>query len=84
MAILPIYEVPHPVLSEMSTRVEQVDDSIRKLLDDMAETMFAAPGIGLASVQVGDLRAAHQATGCGPERRARELPQRGEQTALDI
>jgi peptide deformylase len=53
MAILPIYEVPHPVLAEASSLVKVIDDSVRKLLDDMAETMFAAPGIGLAAVQVG-------------------------------
>ena len=53
MAILPIYEVPHPVLSEVSSPVTEIDDEIRTLLDDMAETMFAAPGIGLAAVQVG-------------------------------
>jgi peptide deformylase len=53
MAILPIYEVPHPVLAETSAPVEVIDDSVRKLLDDLAETMFAAPGIGLAAVQVG-------------------------------
>ncbi len=53
MAILPIYEVPDPVLNEVSTIVEEVDDSIRTLLDDMAETMFDAPGIGLAAPQVG-------------------------------
>ena len=53
MAILPIYEVPHPVRSEVSAPVAEIDDEIRTLLDDMAETMFAAPGIGLAAVQVG-------------------------------
>jgi len=53
MAILSIYEVPHPVLSEVSAPVTRVDDGVRKLLDNLAETMFAAPGIGLAAVQVG-------------------------------
>lgn len=53
MAILPIYEVPHPILKTVSEPVDVVDDSVRKLLDDMAETMFAAPGVGLAAVQVG-------------------------------
>jgi peptide deformylase len=55
MAILPIYEVPHPVLREVATPVVAVDDRIRTLLDDMAETMYAAPGVGLAAPQVGVL-----------------------------
>ena len=53
MAILPIYEVPHPILNSVSAPVITVDDRIRTLLDDMAETMYAAPGVGLAAVQVG-------------------------------
>lgn len=54
MAILPIYEVPHPVLRQKAARVEAVDDRIRKLVSDMAETMYAAPGVGLAAPQVGE------------------------------
>jgi peptide deformylase len=53
MAILPILEVPHPLLKTVSKPVATVDQRIRTLLDDMAETMFAAPGVGLAAVQVG-------------------------------
>jgi peptide deformylase len=53
MAILPIYEVPHPILKQVAKPVAEVDDRVRKLLDDMAETMYAAPGIGLAAPQVG-------------------------------
>ncbi|PCI33490.1 MAG: peptide deformylase [Alphaproteobacteria bacterium] len=53
MAILPIVTVPDPLLKEISTPVEVVDDALRKLMDDMLETMYAAPGIGLAAVQVG-------------------------------
>lgn len=53
MAIRPIIEVPDPVLSAVAAPVVDVDDSIRVLLDDMAETMFSAPGIGLAAPQVG-------------------------------
>lgn len=56
MAIRPIYEVPDPVLTKVAEPVDVVDDSIRVLLDDMAETMFAAPGIGLAAPQVGVLQ----------------------------
>ena len=42
--------------SEKSNPLEKVDDELRKLLDDMLETMYAAPGIGLAAVQVGILK----------------------------
>ncbi len=55
MAILPIFEVPHPLLKQVSEPVARVDDRVRRLLDDMAETMYAAPGVGLAAVQVGVL-----------------------------
>ncbi|MDB5668644.1 MAG: peptide deformylase [Alphaproteobacteria bacterium] len=53
MAILPIVEVPDPRLRQISKPVEQVDDDLRRLIDDMFETMYAAPGIGLAAIQVG-------------------------------
>lgn len=53
MAILPIVEVPDPRLRQISQPVEGVDDDLRKLIDDMFETMYAAPGIGLAAIQVG-------------------------------
>jgi peptide deformylase len=52
MAILPILEVPDPRLRRRSEPVEVVDDSIRSLVADMFETMYAAPGIGLAAAQV--------------------------------
>ena len=53
MAVLDILTVPHPVLKQVSTPVERVDDDLRRLMDDMLETMYAAPGIGLAAIQVG-------------------------------
>ena len=53
MAILPIVEVPDPRLRQISAPVEAVDDGVRKLVADMFETMYAAPGIGLAAIQVG-------------------------------
>jgi peptide deformylase len=53
MAVLDILTVPHPLLKQVSTPVERVDDDLRRLMDDMLETMYAAPGIGLAAVQVG-------------------------------
>ena len=58
MALLEIIRVPDPRLSEKSrpVREEEFGDVLRERLDDMAETMYAAPGIGLAAVQVADLR----------------------------
>ena len=53
MAILPIVEIPDPRLRQISQPVEQVDDDLRKLIGDMLDTMYAAPGIGLAAIQVG-------------------------------
>ncbi len=53
MAILPLIIAPDPILNKPSAKVEVVDDSIRKLLADMLETMYANDGIGLAAVQVG-------------------------------
>jgi peptide deformylase len=53
MALLPILEVPDPRLRQVSTPVEAVDDEVRSLVADMFETMYAAPGIGLAAIQVG-------------------------------
>ena len=44
---------PDPVLKEVARPVDQVDDTVRRLLDDMAETMYAADGVGLAAPQVG-------------------------------
>jgi peptide deformylase len=53
MAIRPIYETPDPILRQTSKPVELFDDALRTLVADMFETMYAAPGIGLAAVQVG-------------------------------
>ncbi|MDX6751376.1 peptide deformylase [Geminicoccaceae bacterium 1502E] len=53
MAILQILEVPEPVLKKPAAPVEAVDDALRRLMDDMLETMYAAPGIGLAAPQIG-------------------------------
>lgn len=52
MAIRPIIEVPNPRLKLVSEPVAAVDDTIRTLVADMFETMYAAPGIGLAAIQV--------------------------------
>ncbi len=53
MTIRPILTAPDPRLKAISTDVEAVDGEIRKLVDDMAESMYAADGIGLAAVQIG-------------------------------
>ena len=53
MAILPIITAPSARLKVKSEAIERVDDAVRRLLDDMLETMYAAPGIGLAAIQVG-------------------------------
>ena len=53
MTLRKILTEPNEILREKSLRVEQVDDEIRNLMDDMLETMYAAPGIGLAAIQVG-------------------------------
>ncbi|MBU0620589.1 MAG: peptide deformylase [Gammaproteobacteria bacterium] len=52
MAILPILQYPDERLHKVAKKVENVDGSIRKLVKDMAETMYTAPGIGLAATQV--------------------------------
>jgi peptide deformylase len=54
MAIREILTVPDPRLKQVSKPVEGVDDALRALMDDMLETMYAAPGIGLAAIQVGE------------------------------
>jgi peptide deformylase len=53
MAVREILLVPDPILKQVSTSVDVVDDALRALMDDMLETMYAAPGIGLAAVQIG-------------------------------
>jgi peptide deformylase len=53
MAILPILEVPDPRLKTISKPVENFDGDLKMLVNDMIETMYAAPGIGLAAIQVG-------------------------------
>ena len=52
MALLPILEFPDPRLRTRAQPVDEVDAALRKLIDDMFETMYAAPGIGLAATQV--------------------------------
>ena len=53
MAIREILVGPNPVLKQVSQPVDKVDDDLRALMDDMLETMYDAPGIGLAAIQIG-------------------------------
>jgi peptide deformylase len=53
MAKIPIITLPDQRLRKPSLPIERIDDDLRRLMDDMLETMYAAPGVGLAAVQVG-------------------------------
>lgn len=54
MTIKPLIILPDPLLRQLSKPVERIDDPLRKLADDMLETMYEAPGIGLAAIQIGE------------------------------
>jgi peptide deformylase len=56
MAIRPILHIPEPRLRQVAEPVQVVDDEIRALVDDMFETMYDAPGIGLAAPQIGVMK----------------------------
>ena len=56
MAVLNVLTYPDPRLRQRAEPVQTVDDDVRRLIDDMAETMYSAPGIGLAAVQVNVLK----------------------------
>ncbi len=56
MSKKPIIIEPDPILRKKSQKLENVDNELRALMDDMLETMYAAPGIGLAAVQIGILK----------------------------
>ena len=56
MAKLPILQYPHPKLAAKAEPVADFNDAIKTLVNDMAETMYAAPGVGLAANQVGILK----------------------------
>ena len=53
MPVLDIITYPNPILKKRSSEVENIDDAILELIDNMAETMYEAPGVGLAAPQVG-------------------------------
>ncbi len=54
MSIKPLIILPDPVLRQVSKPIERVDAPLRRLADDMLETMYDAPGIGLAAIQIGE------------------------------
>lgn len=54
MTIRPLIILPDPLLRQVSKPIEHVDDDVRKFADDLLETMYDAPGIGLAAIQVGE------------------------------
>src|SRR2546423_4331563 len=56
MALLKIHKYPDPVLKQPARTVENIDGELKSLLESMAQTMYAAPGVGLAATQVGDSR----------------------------
>jgi peptide deformylase len=56
MALLPILRFPDPRLKKIAAPVTNIDDTVRRLIADMAETMYEAPGIGLAATQVDVLK----------------------------
>jgi len=56
MSVLPIIVAPDPRLKRVAEPVKKVDAAVRRLMDDMLETMYKAPGIGLAAPQVGALK----------------------------
>src|SRR3981081_909470 len=58
MALLPILQYPDPRLYTVATAIPAVNDEIRKLIKNMADTMYAAPGVGLAATQIDDHRRA--------------------------
>ena len=56
MTIKPLIILPDPILRQVSKPIETVDSEVKKLADDMLETMYDAPGIGLAAIQIGVAR----------------------------
>ena len=56
MTIKPLIILPDPILRQVSKPIETMDSGVKKLADDMLETMYDAPGIGLAAIQIGVAR----------------------------
>ena len=55
MAVIPIRKLPDEVLRQKAKEITEINSELQRLIDDMSETMYAAPGIGLAAPQVGSL-----------------------------
>ena len=55
MAVIPIRKLPDQVLRQQAREITEINGELQRLIDDMAETMYAAPGLGLAANQVGGL-----------------------------
>lgn len=72
MAMRRILHYPEPLLKQVSTPVAVIDDAIKSLAADMAETMYAAPGVGLAAPQVGVLQRL-VVLDCAPKDEPRQL-----------
>jgi peptide deformylase len=89
LAVRPIVKYPDPVLRRVTEKVEKIDDSIRKLLRDLEDTMYAAPGVGLAANQIGVPLSVAVVNVLGPERKdglivlinPRIIRQEGEESA---
>jgi peptide deformylase len=56
MAVLPILKLPEAVLRQEAREITEINGKLQRLIDDMADTMYAAPGLGLAANQVGELQ----------------------------
>ena len=86
MPLLEILKYPNPLLKKKSKAVKKIDGKIRKLIRDMSETMYAAPGVGLAAPQVGQLlRVIVTDIGEGPVSiiNPKIVKRRGEQTFIE-
>jgi peptide deformylase len=53
MSVLEVLKYPHPVLKQVASKIENVDEQLKTLASDMLETMYKAPGVGLAAPQIG-------------------------------
>jgi peptide deformylase len=73
MALLPIITAPDPRLKLKAKPVKAVDAEVRRLMDDMLETMYAAPGIGLAAPQVGVVRRVLVVDAAGEDKKPRPM-----------
>ena len=84
MAIIPIRKLPDPVLREQAQEITEINEELQRLIDDMAETMYAAPGLGLAATQVGVLQrlivldVAHREGAPGTQGNPQSVHHRGE------